>query len=99
MGLFTNYRNIGKINDLIKQMEPSLNELLRDITYPSMANSNRIKANCYHVSRTMTEISAIALNSGNSVKLAPYYLGGRKLDLMQLSEVVTEITKNAERLI
>jgi len=46
----------------------------------------------------MSDITDIADRSGNSVKLAPYYLFGRKMDLVQIFSVLIEVIEQCEQL-
>ena len=96
MGFFNNVRNIGKINTLLKQIEPKVNAIQYEAESP-YPNRNRMRVEAGTISVLMSEIMDIAGSSGNSVLLAPYYFFGRKMSLMQISAVLAhlvEITEN-----
>lgn len=97
MGFFDNFRNIGKINTLLKQIEPKVNaiEYEAQSAYP---NRYRIREEAGSISVLMSEIMDIAGASGNSVILAPYYFFGRKMSLMQISSVLAQLVEMSENL-
>mgnify|MGYP006916137497 CR=1 FL=1 len=97
MGFFNNYKNIGKINTLLKQIEPKVSaiEYEAQSSYP---NRNRIRVEAGTISVLMSEIMDIAGASGNSVLLAPYYFFGRKMSLMQISAVLAQLVEMSENL-
>lgn len=97
MGFFNNYKNIGKINTLLKQIEPKVNAIEYEAQSP-YPNRNRIKIEAGTISVLMSEIMDIAGSSGNSVLLAPYYFFGRKMSLMQISAVLAQLVEMSERL-
>lgn len=90
MGFFSNCKNIGKINTLLKQIEPKVNAIEYEAS-SSYPNSNRIRVEIASITVLMDEIMSIASVSGNSVRLAPYYFFGRKTNLMQISSVLAEL--------
>lgn len=98
MGFFSNIGAIGKINTLIKQLEPKLDYIASELNYPHSANRERLRVECGTVSVLMGEIIEIASNAGRSVMLAPYYLKGRKLSLMDISGIAASLVERAERL-
>ena len=57
-----------------------------------------MRVECGTVSVLMGEIIEIASNAGRSVMLAPYYLKGRKLSLMDISGIAASLVEKAERL-
>ena len=97
MGFFNNYRNIGKINTLLKQIEPKVNAIEYEAQSP-YPNRNRIRVEAGTISVLMSEIMDIAGASGNSVLLAPYYFFGRKMSLMQISAVLAQLVEMSENL-
>lgn len=96
MGFFNNVKNVGKINTLLKQIEPKVDAIQYEVqsNYP---NRNRIRVEAGTISVLMCEIMDIAGASGNSVKLAPYYFFGRKMNLMQISAVLAELVALSEQ--
>lgn len=80
MGFFSNYNAIGRINALIKQLEPKLDYIASELQYPYSANKERLRVECGTVSVLMSEIADIVQSSGRSVFLAPYYFKGKKND-------------------
>ncbi len=97
MGFFNNYKNIGKINTLLKQIEPKVNAIEYEAQSP-YPNRNRIRVEAGTISVLMSEIMDIAGASGNSVLLAPYYFFGRKMSLMQISSVLAQLVQMSENL-
>ena len=97
MGFFNNYKNIGKINVLLKQIEPKVNAIEYEAQSP-YPNKNRIRVEAGTISVLMSEIMDIAGASGNSVLLAPYYFFGRKMSLMQISAVLAQLVEMSESL-
>lgn len=97
MGFFNNYKNIGKINVLLKQIEPKVNAIEYEAQSP-YPNRNRIRVEAGTISVLMSEIMDIAGASGNSVLLAPYYFFGRKMSLMQISAVLAQLVEMSENL-
>jgi len=97
MGFFNNYRNIGKINTLLKQIEPKVNAIEYEAQSP-YPNRNRIRVEAGTISVLMSEIMDIAGASGNSVLLAPYYFFGRKMSLMQISAVLAQLVEMSENI-
>ena len=97
MGFFSNLGSINKINDLLKQIEPK-DEYIYHETQSYSPNLNKIKIECRAIGVLMSDIIDIADRSGNSVKLAPYYLFGRKMDLVQISSVLIEVIEQCEQL-
>jgi len=95
MGFFNNYKNIGKINTLLKQIEPKVNAIQYEVESP-YPNRNRIRVEAGTISVLMSEIMDIAGASGNSVLLAPYYFFGRKMSLMQISAVLAQLVEMSE---
>lgn len=95
MGFFNNYKNIGKINTLLKQIEPKVNAIEYEAQSP-YPNRNRIRVEAGTISVLMSEIMDIAGASGNSVLLAPYYFFGRKMSLMQISAVLAQLVEMSE---
>lgn len=97
MGFFNNVKNIGKINTLLKQIEPKVNAIEYEAQSP-YPNRNRIRVEAGTISVLMSEIMDIAGASGNSVLLAPYYFFGRKMSLMQISAVLARLVEMSESL-
>lgn len=97
MGFFNNVKNIGKINTLLKQIEPKVNAIEYEAQSP-YPNRNRIRVEAGTISVLMSEIMDIAGASGNSVLLAPYYFFGRKMSLMQISAVLAQLVEMSENL-
>jgi len=95
MGFFNNYKNIGKINTLLKQIEPKVSAIEYEAQSP-YPNRNRIRVEAGTISVLMSEIMDIAGASGNSVLLAPYYFFGRKMSLMQISAVLAQLVEMSE---
>lgn len=95
MGFFNNFKNIGKINTLLKQIEPKVNAIQYECESP-YPNRNRIRVEAGTISVLMSEIMDIAGSSGNSVLLAPYYFFGRKMSLMQISAVLAQLVEMSE---
>lgn len=97
MGFFSNIGNINKINVLLKQIEPKVDS----IQYESQSyspNLSRIKMESRSIAVLMSDVVDIADRSGNSVKLAPYYLFGRKMSLFQISSVLAALIEQCEQL-
>ena len=90
MGLFSDYRNIGKINVLLKQIEPKVQAIEYEASSP-YPNKNRIRVEAGTISVLMSEIMDIADASGNPVRLTHYYLFGRKMNLIQISAALGEL--------
>lgn len=95
MGFFSNCKNVGKINTLLKQIEPKINAIEYEARSP-YPNRNRIKVELTTIAVLMNEVMEIADASGNSVRLAPYYLFGKKFTLMQISVVLAEFVELCE---
>lgn len=95
MGFFSNCKNIGKINTLLKQIEPKVDAIEYEVrsAYP---NSHRIRVELASIAVLMDEVMNIASTSGNSVLLAPYYFFGKKCSLMQISAILAEFTTICE---
>ena len=55
MGFFSNFGAIGKINTLIKQLEPKLDYIASELNYPHSANRERLRVECGTVSVLMGE--------------------------------------------
>ena len=96
MGFFTNLGNIGKINTLLKQIEPKVSAIEYEAESP-YPNRNRIKVECQSIAVFMSDIMEIANRSGNSVKLAPYYFFGKKMNLVEISSVLAGMVEACER--
>lgn len=97
MGFFSNLGSINKINVLLKQIEPKVESIYHE-TQSYSPNQNRIKMECQGIGVLMNDIIDIADRSENSVKLAPYYLFGRKMDLVQISSVLIEVIEQCNQL-
>lgn len=96
MGFFSNYKNIGKINTLLKQIEPKVNAIQYEAESP-YPNRDRIRVEAGTISVLMSEVMDIAGKSSNSVLLAPYYFFGRKMTLMQISNVLAQLVEMSEK--
>ncbi len=96
MGFFSSLSNVNKINTLLKQIEPKVDAIQYECSSP-YPNVNRIRVECGSISVLMSEIMDIADRSSNSVKLAPYYLFGRKMNLMQISSALAGLIEACER--
>lgn len=97
MGIFSSIGNIGKINTLLKQIEPKVNAIQYELQSP-YPNRDRIKVECQSIAVFMSDIMEIAERSSNSVKLAPYYFFGKKLTLPQISATLANLVEGCERL-
>lgn len=97
MGFFSSMGDINRINTLIKQIEPKVDAIQYECSSP-YPNRNRIKVECGSISVLMSDIMTIADRSSNTVKLAPYYLFGRKVNLVQLSAIMAGLIEGCERL-
>ena len=97
MGLFSNMSDIGRINALLKQIDPKISAILYETQSP-YPNVNRLKVESGSISVLMSEIMDIACKSPNSVKLAPYYLMGRKMRLPEISTFLAEIVERCEQM-
>jgi hypothetical protein len=95
MGFFSNCKNVGKINVLLKQIEAKVNAIEYEAgsSYP---NTNRMRVEVASISLLMNEIMEIASNSGNSVLLAPYYFFGKKSSLFQIASLLAAFTNECE---
>ncbi|EFA91398.1 hypothetical protein HMPREF0650_0668 [Hoylesella buccalis ATCC 35310] len=95
MGLFSTFSNVNKINILLKQIEPKIQaiEYEANSLYP---NKNRVITECRTIAVLMSEIMDIADSASNSVKLAPYYLFGRKMSLIQISMAIAALIEACE---
>lgn len=78
MGFFSNFGSIGKINTLIKQIEPKFDYIYGEIQYPQTANRARLQVECGTISVLMDEIMSIASNSSRSVILDLIISRGKK---------------------
>ena len=96
MGFFNNYRSIGKINVLLKQIEPKVDAIMYEMNSP-YPNRNRIRTESGTISVLMSEIMEIVGQSGNSVFLAPYYFKGQKTSIQQISLQLAQLIGRAER--
>ena len=92
MGLFSNMSDIGRINALLKQIDPKISAILYETQSP-YPNVNRLKVESGSISVLMSEVMDIACKAPNSVKLAPYYLIGRKIRLPEISAFLAEIVE------
>lgn len=99
MGFFSNYNAIGRINALIKQLEPKLDYIASELQYPYSANKERLRVECGTVSVLMSEIADIVQSSGRSVFLAPYYVKGKKMTIMDLHGIAASLVQQAEELL
>lgn len=99
MGIFSGFNSIGRINVLIKQIEPKLDYIVGEINYPATANVERLRIECGTISVLMSEMMDIVGNSPRSVFLAPYYMEGHKMSLMEISNYVASIIQQAEMII
>ena len=99
MGFFSNYNAIGRINALIKQIEPKLDYIAEELQYPYYINKQRLREECGTVSVLMGEIINILQDSGRSVFLAPYYFRGRKITIMDLNRIAASLIQQAEKLL
>lgn len=97
MGFFNNYKNIGKINTLLKQIEPKVKAIEYEAQSP-YPNRDRMRVEAGTISVLMSEIMDIAGSSGNSVILAPYYFFGRKMSLMQISAILAQLVEMSENI-
>lgn len=97
MGFFSSVGNINKINTLLKRVECKINVIQAELG-SGCPDRYKVKNEAGTISVLMSEIFEIADSSANSVKLAPYYLFGRKLDLFQISALVAGLVEGAERL-
>ena len=95
MGLFSNMSDIGRINALLKQIDPKISAILYETQSP-YPNVNRLKVESGSISVLMSEVMDIACKAPNSVKLAPYYLIGRKIRLPEISAFLAEIVERCE---
>lgn len=99
MGFFSNYNAIGRINALIKQLEPKLDYIASELQYPYSVNKERLRVECGTVSVLMSEIADIVQSSGRSVFLAPYYFKGKKMTIMDLHGIAASLVQQAEQLL
>lgn len=97
MGFFNNFRNIGKINTLLKQIEPKVDAIYYETNSP-YPNVSRIKMEAATIAVLMNEVLETANASGNSVKLAPYFFHGKKASLEQISAVLVHLVAMAQNL-
>ncbi len=97
MGLFSNMSDIGRINALLKQIDPKISAILYETQSP-YPNVNRLKVESGSISVLMSEVMDIACKAPNSVKLAPYYLMGRKMRLPEISAFLAEIVERCEQM-
>lgn len=97
MGFFSNMGDINRINMLLKQIEPKVSAILYETQSPC-PNINRLKIESSSIVVLMSDIMDIANRASNSVKLAPYYLMGRKMSLLEISATLAEIVERCERL-
>lgn len=97
MGFFSNMGDINRINTLLKQIEPKVSAILYETQSP-YPNINRLKVESSSIVVLMSDIMDIANRAPNSVKLAPYYLMGRKMSLPEISATLAEIVERCERL-
>lgn len=99
MGFFSNYNAIGRINALIKQLEPKLDYIASELQYPYSVNKERLRVECGTVSVLMSEIADIVQSSGRSVFFAPYYFKGKKMTIMDLHGIAASLVQQAEQLL
>ena len=96
MGIYNNYRIIGQINALIKQIEPKIIYIKGELNYPFTANTERLTAECASVAVLMNEILEIINSSPRSVGLAPYYCNGIKWDIKEFAMYVLQLIDRAK---
>lgn len=84
MGFFSDHKNIGKINTLLKQIEPKVTTILSE-EQSYFPNQEKLRIAAGTISVLMSEIMEIANTSGRPVQLAPYYFLDKKSDLVQIS--------------
>lgn len=95
MEIFSGFNSIGRINVLIKQIEPKLDYIVGEINYPATANVERLRVECGTISVLMSEIMDVVGDSPHSVFLASYYLEGHKMSLMEISNSKVRIIQQA----
>jgi len=99
MGFFTNYKDIGRINVLVKQIESKLDFIANEAKYPEYANSQRLKIEARTLVVLMNEIMDIVNENGSrSLFLSPFFIKGNKVTLPELSEMVAHVVETIERL-
>ena len=92
MGFISDYKNIGKINTLLKQIEPKVATIFSEVqSFPPDKEKMRDAAG--NISVLMSEIMEIANSSGRSVQLTHYYFLGKKSDLVQISNLLAGIVE------
>ena len=96
MGFFSNYKNIGKINTLLKQIEPKVDAIQYEVESP-YPNRERIRVEAGTISVLMSEIMNIASASSNTVILAPFYFHNKKMSLMQISAFLAQLVEMSEK--
>lgn len=89
MGLFTNYKNIGLINERLEIIEGLIKSINRSIIEEEY-RKNILEERIANVARLSVEIINIAESSGNSVKLAPYWYNGEKKSLMDIMQIIKQ---------
>lgn len=97
MGFFNDYKAIGRINALIKQLEPKIDYIEHELDYSYSVNSIRLKNECSTVAVLMTEIMDILNKAGKTAALAPYYFHGKKCNIQDFSFYVMILIERAEQ--
>ena len=97
MGIFSSFSDLNKINTFLKQIEPKLEDIQYELN-SQYKNKNIISVECGTISILMSEIMDIADRSSNSVRTAPYYLFGRKMNLFQISIAIAGLVEVCERI-
>lgn len=99
MGYFANVSAIRKINMLIQRIEPKLDYITDCLQYPALADRSRLRSECGTVSVLMDEIMSIVGESNSrAVLTAPYFLQGKKTNLMEISKTAAAILRLADKL-
>lgn len=99
MGFFANCRAIGRINVLIKQLEPKFDYIAGELQFPFSANRERLRAECVAVTVLMGEILDIVEASGESLFRTPFFLKGHKISIMDLNGIAASLIQQANELL
>lgn len=87
---------IAKINKRLKEAELAVDALMSLARHGS-AGTSRAQAQSlvYQIKRNLEEATLIADSSGNSIKLAPYFVRGVKMPLPQAIMYLIDQTSDA----
>lgn len=96
MGFFKSYSTIGKINNLLKEIETKMNYVGAAIDTPYI-NRSQVLQEITHIKLLMNDIVEAMEDCGsNSVVLASYRYHGQWMGLLQIVDIVKHQVMYAE---